>query len=349
MEHSIDMPVTIDIHSLIVPEEFLLQMERTGVRYGIDITTNGQGQRYLVQQCLSTIYDQRPLLVDQTHWDISLRIENMQRTNLHFQVLSPPATQFIYMQPPKLGAQLAMLINDSIAQIVNQHPDRFLGICTVPLQDPALAAIELERGVGKLGLVGVEIGSSVNKWQLDNQALWPFWEAVEELDVPIFISGIEALGVMQMQRWSLSDLFGVPIASNLALAQLIFGGVLEAFPSLKLVNPNGAGILPYIRGRLDHGYQVNIGAKDAIPRPPSTYLSQIYFGSIMFYEPALQFLIEAASEDHVLLCTNFPFPLSQPDCVSMIVNHPFLSPPTKEKILGGNAKRLLGLNDEFFH
>lgn len=338
--------LTVDMHSAVIPKPYLQYLERHGDDCGMDLSTDDSGQQYMVPRRSIPVYGTQPIPVSQAHWDPVVRLAYMREAGVHVQALSPPTTLFNYWQPPKLGIELAELINDAIAEIVNRWPTRFIGVATVPLQDPPSAVAQLERAVKQLGMRAVEIGSSVNQRELDDRALWPFWEAVQALGVPVFVHGNDVPGFERMRRWFLPALLGIPVASGLALANLIFGGVLEAFPGLAFWFPHAGGVFPYLRGRMDHGYAVHEGANQAIPRPPSTYFSQVYFDTIAFYEPALTYLIEAVGEDHVIYGSDYPFSVGQLDGADWIRKHPALVPATREKILGGNAFRLVGLNPE---
>lgn len=338
--------LTIDMHSALIPEAYLEYLAKRGEHCGMDVSTDDNGQRYMVPRRAIPVYGTQPIPVLPAHWDVAVRLGNMEQTDVDVQALSVPTTLFNYWQKPELGLELTRLINNAIAEVVSRHPQRFVGIATVPLQDPKAAVTELERAALKLNMRGVEIGSSVNEWELDDRALWPFWEAAEALGIPIFVHGNEVPGAERMTRWFMSALLGIPAASALALANLIFGGVLEVFPKLTFWFPHGGGVFPYLRGRMDHGYAVHAGANAAIPRPPSTYLGQVYFDTILFYEPALDYLIEAVGEDFVMLGTDYPFTVGQLDGAEWVRHHPSLDPSTREKILGGNAARLLRLDVE---
>lgn len=339
---------TIDMHSAFIPNAYLQHLEKQGERYGMTVTTDDEGHRYMTPLTPIPVYGMQPVPVIPAHWDPTVRLEDMQRAGVDVQALSVPTTLFNYWQPVDAGVTLSRLINDAIAEVVAGHPSNFVGIATVPLQSPKHAVAELERAVTSLGMRAVEVGSSVNEWELDDAALRPFWEAAEALDVPVFIHGNDVPGVERMQRWFLPAVVGIPFASSLALANLIFGGVLEAFPALRLWFPHGGGAFPYLRGRMNHAYDAHAGANEAIPRPPSTYLNQVYFDTILFYEPALKYLIEAVGDDHVMLGTDYPFFIGQLDGAEWIRSQDTLAPATKARILGGNAAQLLGVAVDAF-
>jgi aminocarboxymuconate-semialdehyde decarboxylase len=340
--------LTIDMHTSFIPESYLEYLEKHSDHSGVGVSTDDAGLRYMVPRRPIPVYGMQPVPVMPAHWDIDVRLENMTSTGVDVQALSVPTTLFNYWQKPALGLELSRTINDAIAEAVRQHPKRFVGIATVPLQNPDLAVAELERAVTELGMRAVEIGSSVNEWELDNQALRPFWEAAESLDVPVYIHGNEVPGFDRMTRWFLAALLGIPVASTLALTNLIFGGVLEAYPRLALWLPHGGGVYPYLRGRMDHVYAIHMGANQAIPRPPSTYLNQVYFDSILFYEPALSYMLEVMGEDHVMLGTDYPFSVGQLDGASFLHSHPALSESARQKLLSENALGLLGMNKADF-
>lgn len=275
-----------------------------------------------------------------------LRIREMDKTNVDIQVLSMMAPLARYDIDPRLGAGYSRIQNEAIAKVVKAHPDRFVGLATVPLQDPRGAANELERAMKELGMKGVEIATDVNGKNLDWPELWPFYAKAQELGAFILVHPGVPPGAGQMQNYCLYNLIGYPFVTSLAIGSLVFGGVLEDFPELKLCFAHGGGFIPYQRGRLEHGYRVKAECKGKISKPPSEYLKLLYFDTVTHYLPALEYLIRTAGIDKVLLGSDYPFDVMDSDPVETVNLLESISFPEKKKIWGENAAQVLGLSAE---
>lgn len=267
------------------------------------------------------------------------RIEDMDKEKVDLQVLSVVPFTFFYDVDPELGLALARAQNDAISEVVEAYPERFVGLATVPLQDVDGAIEELDRAAKDLGLKGVEIGSNIRGENLDSFELWSFYEKVCELDVPILVHPINPMDTERMQKYYLTNLIGFPIETSLAMASIIFGGVLERFQKLKFCFVHAGGFIPYQRGRLERGYVVRSEPKINISKPPSEYSKLIFFDTITHYEPALSYLITTVGSERVVMGSDFPYDMGDPHPVSSIQKLR-LSPEDEEKILGENAVRL---------
>ena len=206
-----------------------------------------------------------------------------------------------------------------------------------------MAMKELDRAVNELGLSGVQILTNINGRDLDDPELMPFYEEVEKLDVPVFIHPLGVAGAERMKKYYLANLIGNPLDTTLAAAHIIFGGVLEKFPGLKFCLAHGGGNLPYIRGRLEHGYEVRPECKVAIQQPPSHYLPLMYFETITHFLPALDYLITSVGADKVMLGTDYPHDMADSQPVVTVQSLDGISDEDKERILGDNAARLFKL------
>jgi aminocarboxymuconate-semialdehyde decarboxylase len=274
-------------------------------------------------------------------WDVDLRLRDMDANAVDVQVLSPTVFTFFYGQEPSLALTCSMLQNEDIVSVVRQHPGRFLGLGTVPLQAPLMAADELRRSMTTLGLRGAMIGSNVNGRNLDDPALEPFWAAAEELGAFIFIHPHAGVGAERMGSYYLKNLIGLPLETTLAAASLVFGGVLERHPGLKVCLSHGGGFVPYQAGRFQHGWEVRDEAKVKIKNPPSESLGRLFYDTILHSKINLEFLIDAVGPEHVLLGSDYPFDMGNLDCVARVQA---LSIPeaSRDLVLGGYARTLLG-------
>lgn len=272
-----------------------------------------------------------------------MRIRDMEETGVAIQALSV-RPRFGYELDSEIAVVISRAQNEMIAKLVSKYPDRFVGLATVPLQDPQVAADELDRAMIILDMKGVEIGSNVNGKNLDAPELWPFYEKAQELEAFIFVHPTNVAGIDRMQKYHLGNLIGNPLDTSLAIASLIFGGVLESFPRLKFCFAHAGGFAPYQRGRLEHGFKVRPEGKEVISKPPSEYFKLLYFDTITHYTPALRYLIESVGSDHVLLGSDYPFDMADPDPVSTVNCLESISSIEKRKVLGENAAKLLRIN-----
>jgi aminocarboxymuconate-semialdehyde decarboxylase len=229
-----------------------------------------------------------------------------------------------------------------MAALARAHPDRLLGLGTLPMQDGARAARELERAVTGLGLRGFEICTHVNGLDLDDAGLAPVWAAAERLGVPFFLHPQNSGDVRRLQDLHLWNLVGFPSETALAVARLILGGVLERFPRLRIILAHGGGYFPYQIGRLDHGWAARPDLAGRLPRRPSEYLGSIYCDSLIHSDVSLRFLLDRMGDDHVVLGSDYPFDMGNPAPVEA-VRRLGLGPAREARVLGKNLGRLLGV------
>ncbi|MBV8354179.1 MAG: amidohydrolase family protein, partial [Candidatus Eremiobacteraeota bacterium] len=223
---------------------------------------------------------------------------------------------------------------------VARVPQRFAAFATVPLQAPAAAADELRYAVEELGHWGAEIGTSVAGAPLDDRALDVFWEACCELDVPVFIHPQHELGGERAKDYYLGNLFGNPSETGLIGARLIFSGLFERFANLHLILAHAGGTLPYIVGRLDHGWEVRPETK-SLPKPPSAYLTRFFFDTITHDDALLAYLVGRVGAQRVVAGTDRPFDMGLDDPRSVVARIPGLDEGARGAILGGNARAIL--------
>lgn len=269
-------------------------------------------------------------------------LQEQDKAGVDIVALSPWSSLFNYDQPVDDTKRSCRLQNEAIADCVRAHPTRLAGYGCVPLQEAQVAAEEARTIVRDLKLHGIEIGTNVLGAYLGDEKFLPFWEAIAELDTLVFIHPVPGVGGPLMKQFELWNLYGNPSETGLTAASLIFGGVLERFPKLKILLAHGGGVIPYIIGRLDHGWQHRPAAKKSIiTRAPSTYLRQFYFDTIVFAADALRYLVQLVGADHVVIGTDYPFDMGY-DRPRELVESLELPSDQAEKIFGANAKRLLG-------
>jgi aminocarboxymuconate-semialdehyde decarboxylase len=276
---------------------------------------------------------------------IEVRLKDMDRMGIDVQAVSPAPNQTYYWTEPGLGAELARKVNERIAQIVAKWPERFVGLGTVPLQDPDLAVSELVYAVKNLGLRGVEINPSVNGMDLSDGrlSLDRFFKKTEELGVIIFMHPIGFTQGERLLDHYFNNVIGNPLETTVAASHLIFDGVMERHPKLKVVLPHGGGYLAHYWARMDHAWKARPDCRTVIKRKPSSYLERFYFDTITFDPGMLGQLVERFGAEHVLLGTDYPYDMGVEDPVGFI-RKAGLPAAKLNKIMGGNAAALLKID-----
>lgn len=277
--------------------------------------------------------------------DITTRLKDMDRMEIDMQIVSPSPSQYYYYAEADFGLELSRASNDRIAEIVATTPDRFAGMCTVPLQNPKMAIKELERCVNKLGMRGVEICTNVNGIDLADKRLGldKFFAKAEELGIVIFMHPMGFTHADRMTDHYFNNIIGNPLESTLAVSHLIFGGVLDRYPKLKFVVAHGGGYLAHYRARMDHGWKARPDSSTIIKKKPSSYLKKFYFDTITFDTGMLNSLIELYGAKHVLMGSDYPYDMADDTPVQSVNSIEDVTAADRKLILGGNASRLFNL------
>jgi aminocarboxymuconate-semialdehyde decarboxylase len=270
------------------------------------------------------------------------RLADMDAMGIDIQLLSIAPPQYFYQAEPDLGAELARLQNDRIAEMASTDPDRFLPIGTLPLQAPAEAQRELQRITDDLGFRGLEINTNVRGADLDTSSLAWFWEEAERRGLTVILHPHGFSHAERMDAYYLANVVGLPLESSIALSRLILSGVLERNPRLKLVVVHGGGYLPYYVARTDHAWEHRPETRQHISRRPSEYLGRVHFDTTTHSAEAVALLVGRYGADHVMLGTDYPFDMGETDPVSLIADAS-LDAEQFELVLGGNLARLFGV------
>ena len=274
--------------------------------------------------------------------EVNERLRRMDAIGVDIQVISPSPNQYYYWADVDLAKRMVETQNEHIASVCAAHPDRLRGLGNVALQHPELSVEQLTNCVKKLGLRGVEISSAVNGLELSDERFERFWAKAEELGCLVFIHPLGTSLGERLDRHYLGNIVGQPIETTIALSHLIFGGVLDHHPGLKICAAHGGGYLPSYIGRSDHGFDVRPEAAK-IKHKPSEYLRRIYFDSLVYTPEGLRHLIEEVGVTQVMLGTDYPFDMGAYEPTMLIASVPGLTEKERRLILGGNAARLLEL------
>lgn len=332
----------IDVHTHILPRDIPNWKDKFG--YGGFITLDHYKPclAHMVRDDGKQFRD-----IEDNCWEPTKRIEEMDEHGVGVQVLSTVPVMFSYWSEPSHGVEIAKFLNDHIADVVTDFPLRFVGLGTVPLHNPKFAIAELER-CKQIGLAGVQIGTNVNQLNLGESQFFEFFAACEELGMAIFVHPWEMMGEADMQKYWLPWLVGMPAEVSRAICSLIFSGVLERLPRLRICFAHGGGSFAATIGRIDHGFNVrpDLCAMDN-PHSPRRYLNRMYFDSLV-HEPAkLDYLIKLVGADQIALGTDYPFPLGEAEPGKMI-DAMDLDDTIKSMLMHGSALNWLNLEKGMF-
>lgn len=325
----------IDIHTHIMPEKMPNWVQKFG--YGEFIHLEHRNCKACMMKGDKLFRE-----VEDNCFKPSVREEEMQGTGVDIQVLSTIPVLFNYWAKPADGLETSRFFNDHIAETAGLQPDKFIGLGTVPLQDIDLSIREMERCIKELKLPGLEIGSNINGKNLSDPSFFPFYEAASQLGCALFVHPWEMMGETQMQKYWLPWLVGMPAETSRAICSMIFGGVFEKFPQLRVAFAHGGGSFPFTIGRIEHGFDVrpDLVAIDN-PVSPRSYIGKFWVDSLVHDASAMKYIIDVMGEDNVCLGSDYPFPLGEHVPGKLIEEMKFDDTLT-EKLLSKNALRWLG-------
>ena len=317
----------IDIHAHISPEPFIKAMKAGENWHGIteDVVA-------------SHLHNPR------TVWSPDQRLADMNSLGADVHVLSTNATFYQYNRDASKTAAMHRDCNDYVSGLMKQHPTRFSGLATLPMQDVAASVAELERSVNELGLRGAMIGDHVNGKTYDNREFWPLWKAAEELGAVFLIhQGGGTVVTERLDDYHLSNAIGNLADRTITFASFVYGGVMDAFPDLRICLSHGGGYVCNGIGRMDRVWQVRPEARVNINNKPSEYLRSFYYDNLTHSEQALRYLIDTVGVDRVLYGTDWPFDMCTDWPVSDLLQMESITQEEKEAILYKNLEDLLGL------
>ena len=334
----------IDLHTHILPENWPDLQDRYGYGGFVQLDHHAPCRARMIVD--GKFFRE----IEDDCWSPARRLADCDGAEVDVQVLSTVPVMFSYWAKPADALDLSKLLNDHIAGVVAEHPQRFVGLGTVPMQDPDLAVGELRRCVEDLHLAGIEIGTHVNDWNLNEPALFAVFEAAADLGAAVLVHPWDMMGKERMGKYWLPWLVGMPAETSLAICSVIFGGVLERLPKLRIAFAHGGGSFPATIGRIEHGFHVrpDLCAVDN-NKNPRDYLGRFYLDSLVHDADALRYLIKLVGAERIALGSDYPFPLGEAEPGRLIESMAELSAETKDRLLAGTALEFLALHRDLFN
>jgi len=325
---------TVDIHAHWYPEEWLALFSKDGAQEGASLERKEGGGFMLRAKNITNAFDERFVVVDE-------RVKAMDQRRIDVHALSL-TTPMVYWASSALGLALSQAFNDAASAAHRKHPKRLIGLAMVPMQAPDLAVRELERATKLPGIKGMYLATNVNGEELDERKFWDVYAKCEELGWAIFLHPVDTIGQERTKKFYLKNLCGNPYDTGIAVAHLIFGGVMDRFPKLEVNLPHAGGTFPWLIGRWDHGTKVRPELKH-LKQPPSAYLRRFTYDTIGHDDRINAALVRLVGADRVTLGSDYCFDMGLDDPLATVNRIAGLSPEDKERICGGNALKLLRL------
>ena len=334
--------MVIDIHTHILPKDLPDLEKKFGYGGWIRLDHNSNGTANMIKD------GEQFRVVKCNCWDPVARLDDCQESGVSLQVISTIPVMFSYWAQPKHTYLLSRLLNDDIANVVQNNPKRFVGLGTIPMQDEKLALKELERCIQDLRFPGIQIGSNINGKNLSSQKFFPIFEAAADLGSCIFVHPWNIMGKNQMEKYWLPWLVGMPAETSRAICSMIFSGIFEKLPNLRVAFAHGGGAFPATIGRIQHGYdsRPDLCALDNNV-DPTDYLGKFWIDSLVHDFDMLEFLLKKVGNKKIALGSDYPFPLGE-KMPGLLIKNSNLSKTTKENLLYKNALDWLAIKSNYF-
>src|SRR5712691_10819590 len=327
----------VDVHAHFFPESFIRLVEQSGASFGAGVERSDPKGPVLV------VGGSRTAALEPRYWDLDLRIRSMNRQGVAVQALSLTAPM-VYWADGATGSRLSAAFNDAASAAYVAHPDRFVVLAMMPMQDTARTLAELERAAKLPGVRGVYMGTNIGGRELSDAAFFPVFEHAAALGLPVLLHPLRVIGAERLAPFYLNNFLGNPFDTAIAAAHLVFGGVLDRLPKLTVCLPHAGGALPYLHGRLRHGQGVRPETKGVAKKSFSAYLRRFTYDIISHDAPALRYLVATVGADRVMLGTDFCFDMGLERPLTIIqARATGLSRKDQERVVRSNAARMLHL------
>jgi aminocarboxymuconate-semialdehyde decarboxylase len=325
----------VDVHNHFYPPAYVSALKAAGTDSPVRVTHDDDGN-----PCVHYPGDYNILVPG--HRDIDYRQRVLDERGVTTQVITF-TTPGVHVESPARAGEWARMVNDAFSRIVRERAGRFSALATLPLNDPGASVRELERSMKDLGMAGAMVFSNVNHVALSDERYEPLWKKADELDAVIYIHPTDPLGVDAMLDYWLMPLVGFLFDTTLAASKLVFSGTVARHPRIRWVLTHMGGAIPYLAERLDRGYRAFADCRRHIDRPPSEYLREFYYDTVNFSPPAIRLALDFAGPDRILAGSDYPHQIGSIPLMLDTIRGLDVDESVKERILGGNAARLLGL------
>ncbi|MGY9005824.1 MAG: amidohydrolase family protein [Alphaproteobacteria bacterium] len=329
------MVSVIDIHAHLVVEESRDMMKAAAEKGAVGEAAKNQGGIGISQAQA----EREAVLADPIK-----RIEDMDKIGVDISALSPAPPRGFYEADTDLSQAVAACINDRTADIVKTYPDRFVSMGVAPLHHVDLGITEMQRAVNDLDLRGIRFPTEINGMELSDTSLEPFWDAAEELGTMIYVHPQGFSHPQRLGDYYMSNVVGNPLETTLAISHLIHSGVIARHPKLKFYFAHGGGFFPFYVGRFDHAWRERTECREHTDTPPSSFLPNMWFDTVVFRAEQIRYLVDMVGADHVMLGTDRPYDMGEPDPVALVNEVEGLSDAERDAIMGGTARDLLKMN-----
>lgn len=326
----------IDTHAHWYPRDFITLLQREAADNGASMSVNAKGYPVFSIPSQSQKSIMQPAMIDPA---IMLKNMNRRRVDVLTVSLTNP---MVYWAPPAFGLKLSRQWNDSCAELHTAHPDRFLGTMMLPMQAPKLALKELDRAAKLPGMRALYLAEAINGRNLHEKDFWPVYARCEQLGLPIFLHSLYPCGQERMSEFFLRNLLGNPYEAGIAASCLVMGGVMDAFPKLKVMLPHAGGTFPWLIGRIDYGIKVRKELAH-MKRPASAYLRRFHYDTITHHPKILSYLVDLVGADRIVLGSDYDQDMCDRRPVHFIEQVPGLGRRERQLILSDNAAKLLRL------
>ncbi|HSR56229.1 MAG TPA: amidohydrolase family protein [Alphaproteobacteria bacterium] len=329
------MATVIDIHAHLVVNESRDMMKAAAEKGDVGEDAKQQGGVGISQEQAA-----REAVLS----DPKARLADMDEIGVDISALSPAPPRGFYEADSNLAMTVAQLINDRAAEIVKDHPNRFVSMGVAPLHHTGIAVKEMERAVGDLDLRGIRFPTEINGMELSDPSLEPFWDAAEQLGTMIYVHPQGFTHPQRLKAYYMTNVVGNPLETTLAMSHLIHSGVIARHPNLKFYFAHGGGFLPFYVGRFDHAWREREECREHTDQPPSAYLPNMWFDTVVFRPDHIRTLVDLVGAERVMLGTDRPYDMGEPDPVALVNAVEGLSDAERDKIMSGNARELLKMN-----
>ncbi len=329
----------IDIHAHILPESWPDLKQRYGYGGFVYMDHHRQGRARMMKDNGQFFRE-----VEENCWNPDVILKDMDAHRVDKMVLCTVPVLFNYWAKPHDTADWCRFLNDHIAGVQNHPSGRFIALGTLPMQDTDLSIAEMRRCKEQLGIRGFEIGSHIEDRNLDDKSFFPLWEAAQDMGVCIFVHPWDMMGQEKMQNYFLPWLVGMPAETSLAICSMIFGGVFDAFPNLRVMFAHGGGSFPFTVGRVSHGWHARPDLCNINEiKDPREYIGKFWIDGITHDDAALKYLVELFGANKIAYGTDYPFPLGDLEHGKFIEQMPGFSAELKEQLLSRTALEFLGI------